>query len=400
MPRGNYGVFEMPTIGEQIGPELQTLAATFQKFRNPNQDIQKALRDAIATNPDILQKLIDLGPDKVTKIFGKEAAFLTEGEQSLDKQIETEIGSLFKTDKTAREEIVAKKAGTKTSAEREIQGLDIAGKKIGNKANESQLRVQQATEQAQIDDIMNRATMSNQQITDMQTAVAAIPNIGSIDLGRVARQAMVGKGDPNTLMRLKQAGIDIGQLVSSLQDNANRAAQLSIAAIRRQPKEMQAQALAAIEKIADDKRNEAALADSELKNLQKAYDQTKFTLGMKDKTSPIYQSALQTKTQYEAIAARRAQILSELNDVWNPKRTQIINDLYADEFGTKKGSLFGDTSSGASTILEDVIPPTIAPYIAAAKAIKNPIELKKYMIEFKKKDPQNYERVAPYLKIK
>jgi hypothetical protein len=284
MPRGNYGVFEMPTIGEQIGPELQTLAATFQKFRNPNQDIQKALRDAIATNPDILQKLIDLGPDKVTKIFGKEAAFLTEGEQSLDKQIETEIGSLFKTDKTAREEIVAKKAGTKTSAEREIQGLDIAGKKIGNKANESQLRVQQATEQAQIDDIMNRATMSNQQITDMQTAVAAIPNIGSIDLGRVARQAMVGKGDPNTLMRLKQAGIDIGPLVSSLQDNANRAAQLSIAAIRRQPKEMQAQALAAIEKIADDKRNEAALADSELKNLQKAYDQTKFTLGMKDKT--------------------------------------------------------------------------------------------------------------------
>src|SRR5690349_6148104 len=92
------GIFVMPSISEQIGPDLQAIGKTVSNFINPNRDIQVGLRQAIAQNPDLLQKLIDMGPEKVGMIFGKQAAFLGQGEKSVDEQMKQAVTDLFKND--------------------------------------------------------------------------------------------------------------------------------------------------------------------------------------------------------------------------------------------------------------------------------------------------------------
>lgn len=54
------GIQIMPSTGDQIAGAIQELGAGIDKFLNPNKDLQFAVRNAAATNPELLTHMADL----------------------------------------------------------------------------------------------------------------------------------------------------------------------------------------------------------------------------------------------------------------------------------------------------------------------------------------------------
>jgi hypothetical protein len=392
----NQGIFVMPTIGEQIGPELQQLGSVLANIKNPNRDIQVSLRQAIAQNPDLLQKLIDMGPEKIATIFGKEASFLGEGEKSLGEQLKQEVSTRFKTDDTFKGEYIAGQTGTKTATDRLEQTLGIKGKEVGIKAAESNLRVAEATEDAQIQQVLDGQTLLRQKVTDMQQAVNAIPNIGAIDLNKTIMDAFRGRGDPEVLMRLQQANIDIGPMVSALQQQAQIAAQFSLAKLREQSKEIKFMALDALTKRSDDTQRAIQLADNVIKDLQKPVQMAKMVMGGKTpKDSPFYLQAQQTVAQYEQALAQKKAAEDEYA-IYNPKRNMLIDNLIGKESKTG-GSTTTKTTTTERVGIEEIAPPELLGDIAKLNAA-NPLIRKSSLEQIKKLNPAMYDKIFPFVK--
>lgn len=76
---------------DQIQPGVNSVAGGIQDIINPNLKFQELLKQQIAQNPEIGQKLIDLeaqNPGSVAKIFGQQAAPLGQGTPSFAQQMQ------------------------------------------------------------------------------------------------------------------------------------------------------------------------------------------------------------------------------------------------------------------------------------------------------------------------
>lgn len=403
----NNGIFVMPTISEQIGPDLQALGGAIAKFRNPNRDIQTQLRQAVAQNPELLQKLIDLGPDKVGMLFGKEAAFLGQGEKSVDEQMKQAVTDLFKTDPIFKEELIAGKTGTQTKKQRQKEDLGITGLELGNRAAESQVNVAEATEDAQIQGFLDNQKMIHQKVTDMQEIVNKIPNIGAIDINKAAFDAFRGRGDAATMARLQQAGIDIGPLVNSLQQQSQIAAQFSLEKMRQQSKSTQVMALAPLEKLADDNRNMVNQYNDVIKGLQKDVSFAR-TFISKPRPADAGQAAMWDAKkaivdQFDTAIAGRDKALRDYN-MYDDKRKQLVGVIYGvgQPAPVQKGKDFQDTTGvggGSSEIPprpSEIAPPSFAPAVAQLEKM-NPQDRAKAVAEVKEKAPEMYNAMSPYI---
>lgn len=381
-------IFRMPTIAEQLGPSLDQIGSSIAHFVNPNHDIQVQLRQSLAQNPELLQKLIDLGPEKVGQLFGKQAAFLGNGQISLGEQVKRTATDKFNTDPTFKDEYFAKATGTQNSQERQKEALDISGKETSNKMNESQLKVQQQTEQAQVQQFQDLANDTHRKITETQAAIAKFPDLSSIDVGKLARRMANGQNvDPAVLKRLSDAGVNFGEIVNSLQQQAGIAAQFSIAKLREQGKEVQSMALNHIERRIDDTRNKMIEADNVIKSMNKDVNAARLFIAKPRPTdeaaAAMWDSKKAIVDTYNSAVAVRQEAEKEYNR-YNPVYNQLLDHLVGKE--------------GIKALDEETVPNNIYNIIEGAKQLHGK-ELNTQVEELKTQNPQVYMQAKPYLDI-
>lgn len=390
---GGGGIFMMPTIGEQIGPELQQLGKGIRDIIKPNYEIQAQLKQAIAQNPELLQRLIDLGPDKVGQIFGKEAAGLGIGEISMDKEIENASRDLFKNSPTFKTDIVASKTGTRRPDQVEKDRLTneslatgIEGQKLGNRVQSVQANVAEQTEDTQIQQYQLAAEKNNLEFTRLQTAYNAL-NAGNIDITKAARDAANGRGDAQTMAHLQQLGINIGPLVDSLQQQRQISASFSLEKLRQQSTAAKVDSFAGLNQMVDNSRQAIQVYDSQMKGLQDQYKSALMQYNLELKKPAEERSAL-------FMGSKR--IVDDYNAAFN-RREEAIDAF--DHWTNKQNALGGMISAAPDAPdISEVVAPEYQPVIDGLRAM-TPADRKIAIEELKTAKPLDYKAILPSLNL-
>lgn len=120
----------LPTFWDEIQPGIQQLTQALPRILNPHYDQQLTLKKKLAEDPAFAQKLIDMGPDQVKKVYGKGALRLydSSGEKSAGRRTEEMLRAKLAEsgkDPAFIEEYIGNLTGTKTTKERRVQDIGI-----------------------------------------------------------------------------------------------------------------------------------------------------------------------------------------------------------------------------------------------------------------------------------
>lgn len=84
----------IPGLFDEIKPEaLQGITGVLQNFKNPNWQQQQALREQMLRNPELAQKLIDMGPEAVERTYGRGTGGIAKGQVSNEKKMNDITGA-------------------------------------------------------------------------------------------------------------------------------------------------------------------------------------------------------------------------------------------------------------------------------------------------------------------
>jgi hypothetical protein len=112
---------------DEIAPGALTLMKGIQKYKFPNWEREEKMRDAMATNPALMQQFVDLqsqNPELVTALgFGQMAKQFAKGNASLEQQTSSAAQQKIKDDPSAKQDLLSAKYGIRTDDKKKADAL-------------------------------------------------------------------------------------------------------------------------------------------------------------------------------------------------------------------------------------------------------------------------------------
>lgn len=206
---------EIPMLkgwADEIGPGLKSLGDSLVHVINPNFAVQQELKQRIAADPTLLQKLIDqetLNPGSVSKVFGSQVNKILGGDSSFGAKTEGYLRTAANSGQTT-EQTVNDKSLVGNAATREATGSNQAA----YKTSESNAKIVGAA--ASIAD--KKAELEGKQIDEELPLVKAKAALDLKELGVKSKEADVRIGTAARILdaRTKTKSINASKLASKI----------------------------------------------------------------------------------------------------------------------------------------------------------------------------------------
>lgn len=167
----------LPTIGEEVGPNLRNFFQGMMQIANPHFDLQQELKKRAAIDPNLRQEIIDqewLNPGYISRTFGKQVAYLAQGQPSSKAQMEafdrtikptTPLSQVEAMGSVGSENYLKKNLGyTSTELSQQASAATIAKERARAAPAMSDADIAKA--QAELDIAKNQAALSKKSMSD------------------------------------------------------------------------------------------------------------------------------------------------------------------------------------------------------------------------------------------
>lgn len=194
----------LPGWGDQLAQVLPQLGNNLARIANPQIDQQRALKEAIINNPDVLNKIAAIerqNPGTLRSMGFGNLADVIGSVQPNPVEKATEDFAKQNPDKVARARLGVPQAGTEAETAASTRNLTANANRTeqltGPEVQEAGARAQLTQAQAQIEDLKKQATemevqKNRQNFQDFQNIVRKVPDLAKVDMSNLATKVAHG----------------------------------------------------------------------------------------------------------------------------------------------------------------------------------------------------------------